>query len=165
VGPTCRRRFLHLRASPLSLCLAGPVRQLLSRCPVRPLFSLCAVGLPCQLRPPRARRGPASAHSSTSPDFSATTPAHAPSSLLRAPSAPRTRPPPHFTKLRPLSRSAHAASSRRKPAPAFPTVQATGDRARPPRAPPQGETPVPVPNFPYCALCSANFDFAGARPR
>jgi hypothetical protein len=29
----------------------------------------------------------------------------------------------------------------------------------------QGETPVPVPNFPYCALCSSNFAFAGARPR
>jgi hypothetical protein len=34
-----------------------------------------------------------------------------------------------------------------------------------PRAPPRGETPVPVPNFPYCALCTANFSFAGARPR
>jgi hypothetical protein len=22
-----------------------------------------------------------------------------------------------------------------------------------------------MPNFPYCALCSANFNFAGARPR
>jgi hypothetical protein len=22
-----------------------------------------------------------------------------------------------------------------------------------------------VPNFPYCALCTANFGFAGARPR
>jgi hypothetical protein len=47
----------------------------------------------------------------------------------------------------------------------FPTVQAAGDRARPPRAPPRGETPVPVPNFLYCALCSANFTFAGAQPR
>jgi hypothetical protein len=41
----------------------------------------CAVGLPCQIRLPRARRGPARAHSRTSPGFSATTPAHASSSL------------------------------------------------------------------------------------
>jgi hypothetical protein len=33
------------------------------------------------------------------------------------------------------------------------------------RAPPQGETTVLVPNFSYCALCSSNFAFAGARPR
>ncbi|PWZ17301.1 hypothetical protein Zm00014a_018293 [Zea mays] len=57
---------------------------------MRPLFSLCAVDPPCQFRPPRARRGPASAHSRTSPDFSATTPAHVTSSLLRAPPVPRT---------------------------------------------------------------------------
>jgi hypothetical protein len=78
---------------------------------------------------------------------------------------PRARPSPHFAQLHPLSRSTHAASRRRRPAPAFPTVQAVGDRARPPRAPPRGETPVPMPNFPYCALCSANFNFIGARPR
>jgi hypothetical protein len=152
------------RAPLLSLCLTGPVRQLPSRCPACPLFFLCTVGLPCQLRPPRPRRGPASAHSCTSPEFSTTTPAHAPSSLLRALPVPRARPSPHFAQLHPLSHSAHAPSSRRRPAPAFPTVQAIGDHARPPRAPPRGETPVPVPNFPYCALCSANFDLAGARP-
>jgi hypothetical protein len=78
---------------------------------------------------------------------------------------PRARPSPHFAQLHPLSRSAHTASRRRRPVPAFPTVQATRDSARPPWAPPRGETPVPVPNFPYCALCSANFNFAGARPR
>jgi hypothetical protein len=44
-------------------------------------------------------------------------------------------------------------------------IQLTGDRAQPPRAPPRGETPVPVPNFLYCALCSSNFAFASARPR
>jgi hypothetical protein len=92
-------------------------------------------------------------------------PAHAPSSLLRAPLVPRARPSPHFAQPHPLSRSAHTASRRRRTVPAFSTVQATGDRARPPRAPSRGETPVPVPNFPYCALCSANFGFAGARPR
>jgi hypothetical protein len=46
----------------------------------------------------------------------------------------------------------------------FPAIQLAGDRSKPPRAPPRGETPVPVPNFPYCALCSSNFAFAGARP-
>jgi hypothetical protein len=47
----------------------------------------------------------------------------------------------------------------------FSAIQLAGDRSKPPRAPPRGETPVPVPNFPYCALCSANFTLAGARPR
>jgi hypothetical protein len=47
----------------------------------------------------------------------------------------------------------------------FSAIQLAGDRFKPPRAPPRGETPVPVPNFPYCALCSANFAFADARPR
>jgi hypothetical protein len=123
------------------------------------------VGLPCQIRPPRAHRGPASAHSCMSPGFSATSPAHAPSSLLRAPPVPRTRPSPHFAQLRPLSHCALAARRRRRPASAFPIIQLTGDRAKPPRAPPQGETPVPVPNFPYCALCLANFGITDARPR
>jgi hypothetical protein len=74
---------------------------------------------------------------------------------------------PHliFAQLHPLSCSAHAARRRRRPAPAFPTIQLAGDRAKPLRALPRGETLVPVPNFPYCALCSANFAFAGARPR
>jgi hypothetical protein len=128
-----------------------------------PLSSLSTPwGLPCQFR---ARRAPARAHSRMSPDFSATTPAHAPSSLLRAPPVPRARPSSHFAQLHPLSRCAHAASRRRRPAPAFPAIQLAGDRSKPPRAPPRGETPVPVPNFPLCALCSANFTFAGARPR
>jgi hypothetical protein len=84
------------RAPLLSLCLAGPVRQALSHYPARPLFFLYAVGLPCQIPHPRPRRGPASAHSRTSLGFSATTPAHVPSSLLRAPPVPRPRPSPHF---------------------------------------------------------------------
>jgi hypothetical protein len=123
------------------------------------------MGLPCQIRPPRARRGPASAHSRTSPDFSATTPAHAPNSLLRASPVPRACPPPHFAQHCPLSRSALAARRRRRSAPAFPTIQLAGDRAKPPRSPPRGETHLIVPNFPYCALCLANFGTAGARPR
>jgi hypothetical protein len=115
--------------------------------------------------PPHPRRGPASAHSRTSLGFSVTTPTHAPSSFLRASPVPHARPTPHFAQLHTLSRSAHATSHNRRPAPAFPIVQATGDRARPPRAPPRGEIPVPVPNFPYYALCSANFNLAGAWPR
>jgi hypothetical protein len=149
----------------LSLYLAGPFRQLSSRCPACPLFSLYVVGPPCQFRLPRARRGPARAHSRTSPDFSATTPAHAPSSLFRALPVPRAHPSPHFTHPRPLSRSVLAARRRRRPTSTFPTIQLAGDRAKPPRAPPRGEAPLLVPNFPYCALCSSNFAFAGARPR
>jgi hypothetical protein len=91
--------------------------------------------------------------------------AHASSSLFRAPPVPRAHPSPHFARLHPLSRSAHAASRRWRPAPALPAIQLAGDRSKSPRAPPRGETPVPVPNFPYCALCSSNFTFAGARPR
>jgi hypothetical protein len=132
---------------------------------VRPLFSLYAVGQPCQFRLPHARRRLARAHSRTSPGFSATTPAHAPNSLLIAPPVPRAHPSPQFTHPRPLSRSALAARRRRRPALAFPTVQLAGDHAKPPRALARCETPVPMPNFPYCALCSSNFAFVSARPR
>jgi hypothetical protein len=162
VGRSINASFFA-RAPLLSLCLTGPVCQALSRCHTRPPFlSLCAMDPPCQIRPPRARRGPASAHSRTLPDFSATSPAHTPSSLLRAPPVPALAPPPHFTQYRPLSRSALAARRRRRPAPAFPTIQLAGDRAKPPRAPPRGETPLPVPNFPCSALCLANFGITGA---
>jgi hypothetical protein len=164
MGPTCRRQFPSPIRS-LSLCLAGLVRQCRSVAPARPLFSLCVVGLSCQFRLLRARHGPARAHSRTSPGFSATTPAHAPNSLFRAPPLPRTRPSPHFAHPRPLSRSTLAVRRRRRPEPVFPTIQLAGDRAKPPRALPRGETPVPMNNFPYCALCLSNFAFAGARPR
>jgi hypothetical protein len=88
-----------------------------------------------------------------------------PAPLFRAPPVPRAHPSPHFARLHPLSRSAHAASHRRRPAPVFSAIQLAGDRSKPPGAPPRGETPVPMPNFLYCALCSSNFTFAGARPR
>jgi hypothetical protein len=133
--------------------------------PHAPFSSLCAMDPTCQFRPLCARRGPARAHSRTSLDFAATTPTHVPISLFKAPPVPRAHPLPHFAQLHPLSRSAHVASHRRRPAPAFPAIRLAGDRSKPPRAPPRGETPVPAPNFPYCALCSANFAFAGARPR
>jgi hypothetical protein len=164
-GPDLLAPVSFARSLSLSLCLAGPVCQCRAVAPARPLFSLCVVGLHCQFRLPRARRGPARAHSRTSPGFSSTTPAHAPSFLFRAPPVPRAHPSPHFAQLHPLSRSALAARRRRRPEPAFPTIQLTGDRAKPPRALPRGETPVPMPNFPYCALCSSNSAFAGARLR
>jgi hypothetical protein len=171
VGAICRSKFpLPARSLSLSLSLSvslshGPGSPVAESLPRVPLSSLCTVGQPCQFRPLRARRGPARAHSRMSPDFSATTPAHTPNSLLGAPPVPRARPSPHFAQLHPLSRSAHAASHRRRTVPAFPAIQLAGDRSKPPRVSPRGETPVPVSNFPYSALCSANFAFAGARPR
>jgi hypothetical protein len=110
------------RAPLFPLCLAGPVHQSPSRYPRARSPSLCAVGLRCQLRPPRAHRGPASMHSRTSPRSSATTPAHAPQLRFLAPPAPMLTPPPHFAQPRPLSRSAHAARPRQRPAPASPTI-------------------------------------------
>jgi hypothetical protein len=95
LGPTYRRQFSSLAPS---LSLSVSQAQIASRravAPRGPFFSLYAVGLPCQFCPHRARRGPARAHSRMSPDFSVTTPAHAPSSLLRALLVPRARPSPH----------------------------------------------------------------------
>jgi hypothetical protein len=118
-----------------------------------PFLSLCAVDPPCQIRPPRARRGPARVHSRTSPDFSATTTAHAPTSLLRAPPVPRARPLPHFAQLHPLSRSAHAASRRRRPAPAFPTSMPPETAPSLPELCPKVRHLSPCPIFPI-ALCA-----------
>jgi hypothetical protein len=53
---------------------------------------------------------------------------------------PSQCPAPHFAQLHSLSSSAHASSRRRRPTPMFPTIQAAGDRARPPQALPRGET-------------------------
>jgi hypothetical protein len=152
VGPICQRKFPSLARS-LSLCLAGLDRQSPSRCPACPFFLSLRRGLALSVPPLHARRGPVRAHSRTSLDFSATMPAHAPNSLLRAPPVPRAHPSPHFAQLHPLSRSTHAASRRRRPALAFSAIQLTGDRSKLPRALPRGETPVPMPNFLYCALC------------
>jgi hypothetical protein len=155
-----------LRPFALSLCLTGPVRQCRAIAPAHPLFSLSApwaclvssafpalavdrrVRTHARRRVSRPRRPPTR-----------------PAPLFRAPPVPRAHPSPHFAQLHPLSRSAHAASCRRRPAPAFPAIQLVEDRSKPPRAPPRGETPVLVPNFPYCAKYSSNFAFAGARPR
>jgi hypothetical protein len=165
VGPIYRRQFPSPTRS-LSLSVSrARIASHRAIAPRTPFFSLCTVGLPCQFHPLHARRGPTRAHSCTLPDFSATMPAHAPSSLLRAPTVPRAHPSPHFAQLHPLSRSAHAVSRRQRPTLAFSAIQLAGDRFKRPQAPPRGETPVPVPNFPCCALCSANFTFAGAWPR
>jgi hypothetical protein len=165
VDPACRRQLLRPLALSLSLS-RGPGSLVVEPLPQASLFSLSAPwASPISSALSARRRGPAHAHSHTSPGFSATTPAHAPNSLLRAPPVPRTHPLPHFAHPRPLSRSVLAASRRRRPALVFPAIQLAGDRPKRPRALPRGETPVPVPNFPYCALCSSNFAFAGARTR
>jgi hypothetical protein len=94
--------FLPTPPPTLSLSLSVSRAWIASRraiAPCTPFFSLCVVGLLFQFRPLRARRGPARAHSRTSPDFSTTTPAHAPSSLLRAPPVPHAHPSPHFAQL------------------------------------------------------------------
>jgi hypothetical protein len=108
VGSICRRQF----PSPARPSLSVSRARIASRravAPHTPFFSLYAVGLPCQFRPLRARRGPARAHSSTSSDFSATMLAHVPNSLLRAPPVLSARPSPHFAHPCPLSRSVLAA--------------------------------------------------------
>jgi hypothetical protein len=163
VGPTCRRQFLHPRSPPLSLSrgLGSPVAEPLPR--ASPFLSLRrgpALSDPPSPRPPWTGEC-ALAHVAGFLGHDA----RAPSSLFRALPVPALAPPPHFAQLRPLSRSALAARHRWRPAPAFPTIQLAGDRAKPPRAPPRGETPLPVLNFPSLALCLANFGIAGAQPR
>jgi hypothetical protein len=103
VGPICRRHFSSPRAPPLSVSRAR-IASRRAVAPRAPFFSLCIVGLPCQFCPLHARRGPTRAHSRTSSDFSATTPAHVPSSLLSAPPVPYAHPSPQFAQLHPLSR-------------------------------------------------------------
>jgi hypothetical protein len=163
VGPIYRRQLLH----PLALSLShGPEPPVVEPLPRASLFSLSAPwASPVSSTLSARRRGPAHAHSRTSSGFSATTPAHAPNPLLIAPPVPHAHPSPHFAHPHPLSRSALAASRRRRPTPASPAIQLAGVRAKPPRALPRGEIPIPVPNFPYCALCSANFALTGVRPR
>jgi hypothetical protein len=137
MGPICRRRFPSPARS-LSLSLSRrPGSPVIEPLPRASLLSLSApwASPVCSALSTR-RRGRAHAHSRTSPGFSGTTPAHAPNPLLIALLVPRTHPSPHFAHPRPLSRSALAASRRRRPAPASPAIQLTRVRAKPPRAPP-----------------------------
>jgi hypothetical protein len=165
VGPICRRQLLHPLALPLSL-YRRPRPPVVESLPQASLFSLFAPwASPISSALSARRRGPARAHSRTSPGFSATTPTHAPSSLYRALLVPHAHPSPYFAHPHPLSCSVLAASRHWRPAPASPAIQLVGVHAKPPRAPPQGETPLLVPNFPYCALCSVNFTLTGVRPR
>jgi hypothetical protein len=92
--------FAH--APLFTLCLTGPLCQVPSRYPRALVLSLSLrEGLHCQLGPPRARRGPARAHSRQSPESSATTPApHAPAPFFsparahtHSPASFRTAPP------------------------------------------------------------------------
>jgi hypothetical protein len=137
------------RSLSISLYLAGLVRQCRAIAPARPLFSLCAMGLSCQFCLLCARRGPARAHSRTSLGFSATTPAHAPNSLFRAPPVPRTRPSPHFARPRPLSRSALAARdpSRRSRPSSWPETAPSLPELRPEVRHP---SPCPIPLIAPC---------------
>jgi hypothetical protein len=85
---------------------------------------------------------------------------------ISRPRRPPTRPTPFIEPRQCPAHNPHLISRSFTLSRALPTPPAAaGDRSKPPRAPPRGETPLPVPNFPYCALCSANFAFAGARPR
>jgi hypothetical protein len=105
------------------LRLAGSLRQTSICCPHAPLslsLSRCAVGPPVSSAFPAPRRGPARAHSRTSLESSATSPAHAPSSFL-IPACARTHfPVPFCTASLSLTHSAHASQLRRRPAPAVP---------------------------------------------
>jgi hypothetical protein len=120
MGPSCRRRFLRPRA-PLPSLPRGPALPNAEPLPCAPVLSLCVVGLPCQLRPPRVRRGPASAHSRTSPGSSATSLCPCPSFFL-SPAHARTHSPTSFHTVLLRSRSAHAARPRWRPAPASPAI-------------------------------------------
>jgi hypothetical protein len=164
VGPIYRRQLLHPLSPSLSLSRgpASPVAESLPR--ASPFLSLRhgpSLSVPPSSRPPWT-----SACTLTHvTGFLGHDAAHVPSFLFRALPAPHTHPSPHFAQLRPLPRSAHATSHHRRPTLVFLAIELAGDRPKPPRAPPQGETPVPVPKFLYYTICSSNFAFASARPR
>ena len=82
--------------------------------------------------------------------FSATTPAHAPSSLLRAPPVPALAPPPHFAQHRPLSCSALAA---RDPCPRSRPSSSLETAPSLPELRPEVRHLYPCPIFPI-ALCA-----------
>jgi hypothetical protein len=122
------------------------------------------VGLPCQFRPLRARRGPARAHSRTSPDFSATTPPTRLAPFLELRQCPALA--PHL-----ISRSSTLSR-------ALPTPPAAAGDPRPHSRPPSSpETAPSLPEFrlevrlpPPCLfylirVCFSQFGLAGMWPR
>jgi hypothetical protein len=135
VGPSCRCRFPSpARPSSLSASRARSTRHRAVTAAHPFSLSLCAVGLRCQLCPPRARRGPARTHSRTSPGSSATTPAHTPLSLFEPRSCPHSLP-------RLISRSP-------APAPALLTPpDLAGDSRQPPRPSSSPETAPSQPEL------------------
>jgi hypothetical protein len=164
VGPICWRQFSPLRTASLSVSRGPgpPVVEPLPRTPLSPLsapWTLPVSSAPSALavdrrvctrarrRISRPRRSPTRPAPFLEPRQ---WPAHTPHLISRS-----------FA----LSRSAYATSRRQRPVPAFLAIHLNGDCSKLPRVPPRGETLVPVPNFPYCTLCSANFAFAGAQPR
>jgi hypothetical protein len=119
VGPSYRRRFPSPeRPSSLSALRARSARRRAVAPCARPP-SLCAVGLPCQLRPPRARRGPARALAHVAGILGHDERPCAPAPFL-SPARARTHPLPHFAQPHPLSRCAHAVRPRQRLAPASP---------------------------------------------
>jgi hypothetical protein len=96
-----------------------------------PFSSLCVVDPPCQFRPLRARRGPARAHSRTSPNFSAMMPptrptpfleprqcpAHTPHLISRSFALSRALPTPPAAVGDPRPRSRPSSSSETAPSP------------------------------------------------
>jgi hypothetical protein len=101
------------------------------------------VGLPCQLCPPHARRGPASAHSCTSPASSATTPAHVPQLLFEPHPCPHSLP-------RLISRSSGLARALLTP------PDLAGDPCPPPRPSSSPETASSHPEVRHLCPCSVS---------
>jgi hypothetical protein len=139
------------RSLSLSLCLAGPVRQSPSRCPARPFLLSLRRGpsLPVP-PPPRSPWTGACALTHVTGFLGHDAPTR-PESLLRAPLVPSLASLPHFTALPSLvlCPRRQTAQETRARVPDHPA------RRRPRQDSPSSapsETPVLVPNFPYCAL-------------
>jgi hypothetical protein len=166
VGPTCRCQFPSPVRS-LSLSLSVSRAQFASAEPLPPhvLFSLSvswaclvssaffALAVDRRVRTHARRRVSRPRRPPTHP-----TPFLEPASAPHSPLASFPTPSPSLV-LCPCRQTPSETRAR------VPTIQLAEDRAKPPRAPPRGETLILVPNFPYCALCLSNFTFAGARPR
>jgi hypothetical protein len=145
----------------------GPVHQLLSRCPEHPFPLSLSLSAPWTLPVRSALPGPivdrrvrtrARRRISRS-----RRPPTLPAPFLEPRQCPALAPTTFRAAMLSLALCPHCRR-RRRPAPAFPTIQLAGDRAKPLRAPSRGETPLHVPNFPSFALCLANFGIVDALP-